>query len=88
MCCGTTKCYGCFGFILALAMGGNNFGSQSSYRLNDGDRNNRQPGPGWLGRLQGDTFAEKMTDALGRCKNGLQQLQAENPVEFRMGFPP
>ena len=43
-----------FGFILALAMGGNNFGNNSRYSANDGNNNNQQPAYSaarwWMGR--------------------------------------
>jgi hypothetical protein len=72
-----------FGFILALAMAGNNVPDNSRYTLNDGQRNNQRQND-WEG-LQGNTFAEKMEDAFRQMSNGLQQLQEQYPVEFRLG---
>ena len=75
-----------FGFILALAVGGNNLNSNSSYRMNDNQNNpssNNQMPDGWNG-LQGDTFAEKWSDALQQIQAGIQKVQVEHPVEFRM----
>ncbi|MBI5842017.1 MAG: hypothetical protein HZB19_18170 [Chloroflexi bacterium] len=78
-----------FGFILALAMGGNNFGNNNRYSANDGNNNNQQPGiqaPGdWEG-LRGSTPSEKLNDAFRQINEGIQQLRAEYPVEFRMGI--
>ena len=78
-----------FGFILALAMGGNNFGNNNRYSANDGNNNNQQPGiqaPGdWEG-LRGNTPSEKLNDAFRQVNEGIQQLRAEYPVEFRMGI--
>ncbi|MDO9302733.1 MAG: hypothetical protein Q7T89_15210, partial [Anaerolineales bacterium] len=77
-----------FGFILALAMGGNNFGNNNSYSANDGNNNNQQPGNSqhdWEG-LRGDTPSEKLNDAFRQINEGIQQLRAEYPVEFRMGI--
>lgn len=75
-----------FGFILALALGGTRFSNNSSYRMND-----QQNEPGYNGptvdgfeELQGDTFAEKWADALRQLQAGIQKVQAEYPVEFRM----
>jgi len=76
-----------FGFILALTMGSNNFGN--NYRFSANDRNNRnQQSPGrwgWEG-LQGDTPSEKANDAVRQINEGIKQLRAEHPVEFRMGI--
>jgi len=78
-----------FGFILALAMGGNNFGNNNRYSVNDGNNNNQQPGiqgqHDWEG-LRGDTPSEKANDALRQINEGIQQLRSEYPVEFRMGI--
>src|SRR3990172_3428870 len=78
-----------FGFILALAMGGNNFGNNNRYSVNDGNNNNQQPEihppDGWEG-LRGDTPSEKLNDAFRQINEGIQQLRAEYPVEFRMGI--
>src|SRR3989304_4617816 len=79
-----------FGFILALAMGGNNFGNNNRYSVNDGNNNNnQQPGihapDGWEG-LRGDTPSEKLNDAFRQINEGIQELRAEYPVEFRMGI--
>lgn len=77
-----------FGFILALAIGGNNFGNHSRYSVNDGN-NNQRPGiqtpGGWEG-LHGNTPSEKLNDAFRQINDGIQQLRAEHPVEFRMGI--
>ena len=76
-----------FGFILALAMGGNNFSNNNRFSAND--RNNRnQQAPGrwdWEG-LQGATPAEKANDAVRQMNEGIKQLRAEHPVEFQMGI--
>ena len=79
-----------FGFILALAVGGKNFGNNSHYSVNDGNNNNnQQPGihapDGWEG-LRGDTLSEKLNDAFRQINEGIQQLRAKYPVEFRMGI--
>jgi len=78
-----------FGFILALAMGGNNFGNNNRYSVNDGNNTDQRPGiqapDGWEG-LRGDTPAEKLNDAFRQANEGIQQLRAEHPVEFRMGI--
>jgi len=78
-----------FGFILALAMGGNNFGNNNRYSVNDGNNNNQPPGiqtpDEWKG-LRGDTLSEKFNDAFRQLNEGIQQLRAEHPVEFRMGI--
>ena len=76
-----------FGFILALALGGHNLGGNSRYNLNDSQRNpppGSQAPDGWEG-LQGDTFAEKMNSAFQHVRAEIVKLQAQNPVEFRMG---
>lgn len=80
-----------FGFILALALGGNG-GNNSRYTANDGaNNNNQQPSvrtPGewdWEG-LRGDTPREKLNDVFRQMGEGLQQLQAEYPVEFKLGI--
>ena len=74
-----------FGFILGLAVGGNRFGNNSNYTLNDRQENRPEfNGRGWEG-LQGDTLSEKLNDAFRQLGAGIQQLQAEYPVEFRMG---
>ncbi len=78
-----------FGFILALAVGGNNFGNNNSYSVNDGNNNNQQPGiqaqGEWEG-LRGDTPAEKLNDGFRQINEAIAQLRAEYPVEFRMGI--
>ena len=78
-----------FGFILALAMGGNNFGNNNRYSVNDGNNNDQQPGiqapDGWEG-LRGDTPSEKLNDAFRQINEGIQQLRVEHPVEFQMGI--
>lgn len=77
-----------FGFILALAMGGNSVGNNSRYSANDGNNNQRSginTPDDWEG-LQGDTFAEKMDDAFRQAGLGIQKLQELYPVEFRMGI--
>jgi hypothetical protein len=77
-----------FGFILALAIGGNNIGNNSGYKFND-RQTNQQPSVqtpgGWQG-LQGNTFAEKMNDAFRQAGAALSNLQQQHPVEFRMGI--
>jgi len=77
-----------FGFILAVAVGGNNFGNNSNYSANDG-RNDQSDGIHTSGDwedLQGDTFTEKLNDAFSRLGDGIAQLRAEYPVEFQMGI--
>jgi len=78
-----------FGFILALAMGGNNFGNNNRYSVNDGNNNDQQPGiqgqHNWED-LRGDTPSEKLNDAFRQISEGIQQLRAKYPVEFRMGI--
>ncbi len=77
-----------FGFILALAMGGQNFGRNSNYTINDGERNrpsSMKAPDGWEG-LHGNTFAEKMDDAFQQMGAGIQKVQEQHPVEFRMGI--
>ncbi len=77
-----------FGFILAVAIGGNNFGSNSGYRFNNGQTNQpprvQTPG-GWEG-LHGNTFAEKLNDAFRQAGAAILKLQEQHPVEFRMGI--
>jgi hypothetical protein len=76
-----------FGFILALAAGGNSYGNDSRYTANDRQRD-RIPefhADGWQG-LQGDTAAEKINDAFARVGAGIASLRAEYPVEFQMGI--
>ena len=80
-----------FGFILALTVGGTTFnrGGGSSSSGGDNGNNNRQfnpqPGNGWEG-LKGNTPREKLNDALQQAGAGIQKLQAQYPVEFRMGI--
>ena len=76
-----------FGFILALALGGNNFGNnRSSFNdRNDDQRPGIQSQGDWEG-LRGDTPAEKLKDALRQASEGIQKLRAEYPVEFKMGI--
>ncbi len=78
-----------FGFILALAMGGNNFGNNNRYSVNDGNNTDQRPGiqtPDEWDGLRGDTLSEKFNDAFRQLNEGIQQLRAEHPVEFRMGI--
>ena len=77
-----------FGFILALAVGGNNFGNNSRYSANDGQRDQGDGihTSGDWEDLQGDTFTEKLNDAFSRIGEGIAQLRAEYPVEFQMGI--
>ncbi len=77
-----------FGFILALTVGGNNFGNNSRYSVNDGqnDRPDRIQTSGDWEDLQGETFTEKLNDAFSRIGDGIAQLRAEYPVEFQMGI--
>ena len=80
-----------FGFILALTVGGNSFsrGGGSNSSSGDNGNNNRQfnqqPGNAWEG-LKGNTPREKLNDALQQAGAGIQKLQAQYPVEFRMGI--
>lgn len=77
-----------FGFILALAVGTSNPGSNSRYSI-DADPSSRPPSvqspDGWDG-LQGDTFAEKMEAAFRQMRTGIQELQEQYPVEFNLGI--
>ncbi len=76
-----------FGFILALAMGSGGGGNGSNYSLNDGDR--RQPNSEWRSDwdgLHGEGFAEKLQYGFQQAGQELQKLQAQYPVEFRMGL--
>jgi len=79
-----------FGFILALALGGNGGGNNSNYSANDGERNRpsdfQSPGKWDWDGPQGETPREILNDALRQMGEGFQQLQAEYPVEFRMGI--
>jgi len=74
-----------FGFILALALGSTNPGSNSRYTIEQRSQpSNIQFQDGWEG-LHGDTFAEKMNDAIRQMRTGIQEFQEQYPVEFRMG---
>jgi hypothetical protein len=76
-----------FGFILAVALGGNNIGNNNRSSVNDRN-NDRQPGVqmhGWEG-LRGDTPSEKLRDAFRQADEGIQKLRAKYPVEFKMGI--
>lgn len=77
-----------FGFILALAMGGNNIGNNSRYSAND-RQDDRIPGfqapDDWQG-LRGETFAENMRDGFAQAGAEIAKLRAEYPVEFQMGI--
>ena len=78
-----------FGFILALTIGGSNFGSQSRNTGNDRNNNNPQPraqAPNEWQNLPGNTPREKLNSALGQAVTEIQKLQAQYPVEFRMGI--
>ena len=77
-----------FGFILALAAGGPNYGNSSNYTMNDDGRRQR-PGiesPGDWDGLRGQTFDEVVNNALLDARTGIQKLQEQHPVEFRMGI--
>jgi hypothetical protein len=80
-----------FGFILALTVGGSSFGNNSRSSTNDRNNNNqpqgiRQPGDwNWEG-LRGETPREKLNDAFRQAGVEIQKLQAQYPVEFRMGI--
>ena len=78
-----------FGFILAVAIGGNNFGNNSGYRFNNGQTNQPSSGVqnprGWEG-LHGNTFTEKLNDAFRQAGAAISKLQEQHPVEFRMGI--
>jgi hypothetical protein len=81
-----------FGFILALTVGGSSFnrgGGSSSSDNNNNNNNYRpfnfQPGNDWQG-LQGNTPREKLNDAFRQAGDAIQKLQAQHPVEFRMGI--
>jgi hypothetical protein len=78
-----------FGFILALVTGGGSLGNHGSPSASTSKNNNQpgasQPQNSWQG-LQGNTFAEKEQDALRQAGAAIQRLQAQYPVEFRMGI--
>jgi hypothetical protein len=79
-----------FGFILALTVGGNSFngnrgGSSSSSNNDQNKPSQNQPFDGWQG-LQGNTTREKLNDGLRQAGAEIQKLQAQHPVEFRMGI--
>lgn len=76
-----------FGFMLALAMGASGGGGNSGYSASDGDR--RQPNSEWRSdweTLRGENFTEKLQDGLRQAGKELQKLQAQYPVEFKMGL--
>lgn len=73
-----------FGFLLALASFGNNFGNQSYYSIsNDRSEPIRYEMRDWHG-LQGDTFAEVVEDGKQQFSEAMEDLQREYPVEFEM----
>jgi hypothetical protein len=83
-----------FGFILALTVGGSSFNrgggtnNNNNNNRNNGNQNqpfNFQPGNDWRG-LQGNTPREKLNDAFRQAGDAIQKLQAQHPVEFRMGI--
>jgi hypothetical protein len=81
-----------FGFILAVTIGGNSFGngggnSSSSGGSQNNQQQNIRPPEGWNWQgLKGETPIEKLNDAFGQAGAAIQKLQAEHPVEFRMGI--
>jgi len=82
-----------FGFILALTVGGNTFNRGGGSSSNNNNRNNGNqnqpfnihPENDWRG-LQGNTPREKLNDAFRQAGDAIQKLQAQHPVEFRMGI--
>jgi hypothetical protein len=76
-----------FGFILALALGGNNLRSNNRSSANDGNNIGQQNGIrlDW-DDLRGDTPSEKLNDALRQANEEIQRLRAKYPVEFKMGI--
>ena len=76
-----------FGFILALALGGNNLHSNNRSSVDDGNNTGQQHGIqlDWED-LRGDTPSEKLNDASRQINEEIQRLRAEHPVEFKMGI--
>jgi hypothetical protein len=77
-----------FGFILAMTVGGNSFNSSrgsSSSSDNSQDQKHDQSFGDWQG-LHGNTPREKLNDGLQQAGAEIQKLQAQYPVEFRMGI--
>ncbi len=74
-----------FGFILALTMGGNNFGNNNGSSSNSDQQTDLQAPGEWEG-LKGDTPSEQANDALRQANEAIQKLRTEYPVEFRMGI--
>lgn len=76
-----------FGFFLAMTAGGGSPGNTSNYSFSS-DENPRQvfqTPDDWEG-LQGDTFAEVVTDGMRQVRFAFQMLQEQYPVEYRMGI--
>jgi hypothetical protein len=77
-----------FGFILALTSGANNFGNQSNYSVNDGQRNpssEYQYRDGW-DDLEADSFPEFVEEVSREISREFRALQEEYPVEYSMGI--
>ena len=80
-----------FGFILALTIGGNSFngnrggGSSSTSNNSQNQPGQHKPFEGWQGP-QGNTPKEKLNDGLRQAGAEIQKLQAQYPVEFKMGI--
>ncbi len=75
-----------FGFLLALATGGDRLGSGSNYSIGDsqtGPSTEFQPPGGWEG-LEGETFGEKAADLFRWIRTGFESLQEQYPIDFRM----
>jgi hypothetical protein len=82
-----------FGFILALAAGGNGFEGRGSYSSDGGQADPTAPDwapEGWKidnwDDLEGDTFPEKMGAVLRQVGAGVQELREMYPEEFRLGI--
>ena len=81
-----------FGFILALTVGGNSFGNSSGGSSSSYDNNDQnQPGQNqpfdWTGKdCKAIPLREKLNDGLRQAGAAIQKLQAQYPVEFRMGI--
>ena len=74
-----------FGFVLALTVGGTNFSRGGGSSSSSGSQNNNpkyEYGQGFAG----NTFSEKLNDAFRQAGAAIQTLQAQHPVEFRMGI--
>ena len=80
-----------FGFILAVALGAGNFGSNNSrYTIDDNDHRESRPddfqGPhGWQG-FETDAEPENLAEVFALVQDRFAELSAQYPVEFQMGI--